>query len=67
MQTRTEDGQVVSKEVPVPISTMAEMYTCDVLFRKGQVLCQGFGSTKRQAERNAGVEGLRWLKAHPEC
>jgi len=42
------------------------MYRCDVLYRKGKVLCTGYGSTKRQAERNAGVEGLKWLKEHPE-
>jgi hypothetical protein len=26
----------------------------------------GKGNSKRQAERNAGVEGLRYLKLHPE-
>ena len=50
----------------MPISTTAEMYTCDVIYRRGEVMCQGFGSTKRQAERNAGVVGLKWLKEHPE-
>ena len=48
------------------LMTKAWMYRCDVLYRKGQLLCSGYGSTKRQAERNAGVEGLRWLEAHPE-
>jgi len=46
--------------------TKSVMYRCDVLYRKGKVLCTGYGSTKRQAERNAGVEGLKWLKEHPE-
>ena len=44
----------------------ATMYQCDVLYRKGKILCTGYGSTKRQAERNAGVMGLRWQKEHPE-
>ena len=46
--------------------TEASMYRCDILYRKGKILCSGFGSSKRQAERNAGVEGMRWCAAHPE-
>ena len=46
--------------------TTASMYRCDALYRKGKILCSGYGSTKRQAERNAGVEGLRWCLKHPE-
>ena len=61
-QTDPSTGQAIYHRVMAE----ARMYQCDVLYRKGQILCQGFGSTKRQAERNAGVEGLRWLQEHPE-
>ena len=58
------DGSTATKQIIESVSTVAEMYTCDVLYRKGQILCQGHGSTKRQAERNAGIMGLRWLDDH---
>jgi hypothetical protein len=42
------------------------MFTTKVLFKSGQVMVEGKGNSKRQSERNAGVEGLRYLEAHPE-
>ena len=42
------------------------MYSCNVIYRHGQVMCGGFGSTKRQAERNAAVMGLLWLEDNKE-
>jgi hypothetical protein len=42
------------------------MYKCDIIWRRTEVMCSGYGSTKRQAERNASVQGIRYLNAHPE-
>lgn len=42
------------------------MFTTKVLFKSGQVMVEGKGNSKRQSERNAGVEGLKYLEAHPE-
>ena len=46
--------------------TEALMYQANILFKNGQTMVVGKGNSKRQAERNAGVEGLRYLKQHPE-
>jgi dsRNA-specific ribonuclease len=46
--------------------TEALMYSCKILFRNGQTMVEAVGNTKRQAERNAGVAGLQYLKEHPE-
>ena len=47
-------------------STFALMYKAEVLFRKDEIMCHSYGNSKRQAERNASVEGLRYLAVHPE-
>ena len=47
-------------------TTIAMMYKAEVLFRKDEFMCCSYGNTKRQAERNASVEALRYLAAHPE-
>jgi hypothetical protein len=51
---------VVSRATSIETTT-AMMYTCKVLFRKGELMCYSFGNTKKQAERNASVEALRFL------
>lgn len=33
-----------------------------VLFNHNQLMTEGFGNTRKQAERNASINGLRWLK-----
>ena len=33
-----------------------------VLFNHNQPMTVGFGNTRKQAERNASINGLRWLK-----
>lgn len=35
---------------------------CEILYNNGQVLCVGFGSSKKQAERNASIRGCEWLR-----
>jgi dsRNA-specific ribonuclease len=42
------------------------MYTCNVLYKNGRVMCGSLGSCKRQAERNAAVMGLLWIEAHKD-
>ena len=48
------------------LETTALLYTTKVLFKQGQVMVVGKGNSKRQSERNAGVQGLRYLEEHPE-
>ena len=38
------------------------MYRCDVIYNNGQKMTSGWGNTKKQAERNASLHGLIWLK-----
>lgn len=44
----------------------AMMHRCKVIYSNGKQMCEGTGSSKRQAERNAAVMGLRWLDANRE-
>ena len=44
----------------------AAMYTCQVLYKQGKLMVTGHGSTKRQAERNAAVLGLKWLEGNQQ-
>jgi hypothetical protein len=37
---------------------------CEVLYNNGELMVEGFGSSKKQADRNASIVGLRWLKRH---
>ena len=39
----------------------APMYTCIIIFRHGHEMCRNIGSTKRQAERNAAIMGLKYI------
>eukprot|EP00347_Sterkiella_histriomuscorum_P014175 403361874 len=52
-------------EVPVVIQvdeqTQAEMIKAEVIFNNGEVMCTAYGSNKKQAERNASVEGLNFI------
>ena len=41
-----------------------EMFQADVIYNNGQIMCTGYGSNRKQAERNASVLGLQWIKEH---
>lgn len=66
MSQETEVKTVESRSAKTGPTTESLMYTCEILFRNGKVMCHSIGSTKRQAERNASVAGIRWLNSHPE-
>jgi hypothetical protein len=42
------------------------MYSCNVIYRHGQLMCGSVGSTKRQAERNAAVMGVLWIEKNKD-
>ena len=37
------------------------MVKCEILYNNNEVMTIGFGSSKRQAERNASIQGQIWL------
>ena len=39
-----------------------KMIRCEVLFNHNEVMADGLGNTKKQAERNASINGLKWLR-----
>lgn len=49
-----------------PNFTEAEMIKCSIIFRHGKTMCHSFGSSRRQAERNAAVMGLKWIEESKE-
>lgn len=34
----------------------------DVIFNAGELMCRGYGNTRKQAERNASINGLAWMR-----
>ncbi len=34
------------------------------MFNHNEVMAEGLGSTRKQAERNASINGLAWLRKH---
>lgn len=63
-----EEGAEMSANVDSanPTFIEAEMHTCSIIFRHGRQMCHSFGSTRRQAERNAAVMGLKWIEERKE-
>ena len=37
------------------------MVKCEILYNNNEVMTVGFGNSKRQAERNASIQGQIWL------
>ena len=54
---RTSHGGVQSIE-------KVKMIRCDVLFNHNELMATGFGNSKKQAERNASINGLKWLRVN---
>jgi len=42
---------------------LTKMCRIDIIYNSGQVLCSGWGNTRKAAERNASILGLDWLHA----
>lgn len=38
------------------------MFRVEVIFNNNQVMTEGIGNTKKQAERNASINGLSFLR-----
>ena len=38
-----------------------KMLKCDFIYNGNEVMCTGYGNTRKQAERNASIEGYMWL------
>jgi hypothetical protein len=38
------------------------MIKCDILYNNHSVMTVGFGNSKKQAERNASIQGCLWLE-----
>lgn len=45
-------------------SVLTKMYRIDIIYNSGQVMCSGWGNTRHAAERNASINGLKWLRAN---
>ena len=61
-----EEPQLTHLRNEEGLTTEALMFTSQILWKNNQVMTSATGNSKRQAERNAGVEGLRFLELHPE-
>jgi hypothetical protein len=38
-----------------------KLFEVAVVYNFGDTMCKGYGNTKKQAERNASINGLNWL------
>ena len=39
-----------------------KLFKVVVLYNFGDEMCTGYGNTKKQAERNASINGLNWMR-----
>lgn len=56
----------IINDLAEPTDETANMYRSQIIFNNGQIMAQGFGSTKDQAERNVSIFGLTWLQEHKQ-
>ena len=38
-----------------------KMFKVDIIFKNGRLMTSGWGNTRKMAERNASIHGLKWL------
>lgn len=39
-----------------------KLFEVVVVYNFGEIMCKGYGNTKKQAERNASINGLNWMR-----
>jgi dsRNA-specific ribonuclease len=39
-----------------------KLFEVVVVYNFGDIMCKGYGNTKKQAERNASINGLNWMR-----
>ena len=52
-------GQQTLNDLDVP---RYKMVKCEVVYNNNEVMTVGFGNSKKQAERNASIQGCQWLE-----
>lgn len=40
------------------------MVKCEIIYNNNEVMTVGFGNSKKQAERNASIQGCYWLERY---
>ena len=53
-----------SKSTQPNPTSMVKLTKVRVLFNHNEEMTVGYGNSRKQAERNASINGLRWLKAN---
>ena len=56
------DSQMISTAAPSnDTAHLVKLMKVVVKFNHNSVMTQGYGNSRKQAERNASINGLRWL------
>ena len=42
------------------------MTKVNIVFDNGKLMAEGYGHSKKQAEKNASLNGLKWLKENKQ-
>ena len=50
-----------SDEAQPSLHNLVKLTKVAVMFNHNTVMTEGYGNSKKQAERNASINGLRWL------
>ena len=70
LKTQVDPSQHYSvsehKKYAIPVSEdqtppKYKMVKCEILYNNNEVMTVGFGNSKKQAERNASIQGQIWL------
>lgn len=61
---KKEDVQMQSDEEEAQDNVLTKMSRIDIIYNSNQVMCSGWGNTRHAAERNASIQGLKWLRCN---
>lgn len=60
-------SQVIGKELPPDEDICEKMVKVNIIHNNGQVMVSGYGSTCPQAEKNASINGIIWLRENKKA
>ena len=61
-----QSQQSVEQLIETHQSPKIKLFKSEILFNNHEVMTVGFGSSKKQADRNASIRGYNWLLENKE-
>lgn len=61
-QDQVKLSVALGRPLPESEDVVVPMHTVSIVYNNGEVMAKSYGFNKAQAERNASILGLKWLK-----